>query len=121
MDSLFLIDLSASQVERARVYVLPSIYDVCPTVVLEAMASGKPVIVTSLGGQKELVVDGKNGIIVTPADAESLSKAILSLLSDEGLALKMGKEGRRMVEEKFAWGKVSEKIIQLYQNVLSSQ
>ena len=116
-----MIDLSASQVESARVYVLPSIYDVCPTVVLEALASGKPVIVTSVEGQKELVVDCRNRIIVTPADAESLSKDMLTLLSDEGLALKMGKEGRRMVEEKFAWGKVSEKIIQLCQNVLSSQ
>jgi len=100
-------------------YVLPSIYDVCPTSVLEAMASEKPVIVTSLGGQKELVINGTNGIIVPSANAESLSKAILTLLSCESLALRMGKEGRQIVDEKFAWSRVGEKIVQVYGNTVT--
>jgi len=112
-------NLIPSYHKLSYMYVLPSIYDVCPTSVLEAMASGKPVIVTSFGGQKELVADGKNGMIVPPTDAKSLSKAMLTLLSSEDLALRMGKEGRKMVEEKFAWSKVSEKILQVYKDILS--
>jgi len=113
-------DFLSSYHKLSYMYVLPSLYDVCPTVVLEAMASGKPVIVTSLGGQKELVVNGQNGIIVPPADIESLSQAILTLLSSEELASEMGKKGRRMVEEKFAWSKISNKILQVYKSVLAS-
>lgn len=114
-------DLIPSFHRLSYMYVLPSIYDVCPTSILEAMASEKPVVVTSLGGQKELVIDNVNGIVVPSANAESLSKAILTLLSSERMALKMGKEGRKMVEEKFAWDKVGEKIVQVYKNVLSFQ
>lgn len=101
-------------------YVLPSIYDVCPTSVLEAMASEKPVVVTSFGGQKELVVDGVNGIMVPPANAEALSQAILTLLSCEGLASKMGKAGRKLVSERFAWSRLGEKILQAYRDIVLS-
>lgn len=102
-------------------YVLPSIYDVCPTSVLEAMASGKPVIVTSQGGQRELVIDGKSGFIVQPRNTEALAKAILTLLSDEELALSMGKRSRQVVLQSFTWDKICTKVREVYANVTHSE
>lgn len=101
-------------------FVLPSLYDVCPTSVIEAMASKKPVVVTSNGGQREIVEDSVNGIVVPPANIKSLSKAILTILSSEELALKMGKEGRKIAEEKFEWNKLGERILQEYRNLVQS-
>jgi len=95
-------------------FVLPSLYDVCPTTVLEAMASRKPVIITSNGGQKELVVDNVNGIVIPPADPGELAKAILTILSSKKLAFEMGCQGRKIVEEKFEWSKIGRRMLQAY-------
>jgi glycosyltransferase involved in cell wall biosynthesis len=105
----------------SSMYVLPSIYDVCPTSVLQAMSSEKPVIVTSHGGQTELVIDGKTGLIVEPCNAEALAKAILTLLSDEELALSMGKQGRQVILKKFAWHKICKKILRVYRDVTQGE
>jgi glycosyltransferase involved in cell wall biosynthesis len=105
----------------AYVYVLPSIYDVCPTSVLQAMASEKPVIVTSRGGQTELVIDGKTGLIVEPCNAEALAKAILTLLSNEELASSMGKQGRQVILRSFTWHKICEKVLRVYRDVIKSE
>lgn len=103
----------------SHVYVLPSIYDVCPTSVLQAMASEKPVIVTSRGGQTELVIDGKTGLIVEPCNVEALAKAVLTLLSNEELASSMGKQGRQVILKRFAWKKICEEILRVYRDVQS--
>lgn len=99
-------------------YVLPSIYDVCPTSVLQAMASEKPVIVTSQGGQTELVIDGKSGLIVQPCNAEALAKTILTLLSNEDLALSMGKQGRRLILQRFTWDRICTEVLRVYKDVI---
>jgi glycosyltransferase involved in cell wall biosynthesis len=111
-------DLIPSFYSLSYMYVLPSLYDVCPTTVLEAMASKKPVVVTSNGGQRELVVDNVNGIVVPPANVESLCKAILTLLSFQELALKMGIEGKKIAEEKFQWSTLGDKILKEYRNLV---
>jgi glycosyltransferase involved in cell wall biosynthesis len=70
-------------------------------VLLEAMAAGKPVISTRLGGPAELVRDGENGIAVPPNDPIAIANAIISLLRDEPRRTAMGLRGRALVEEAF--------------------
>lgn len=84
------------------IFVLPSTEpDPFPTVVLEAMAAGKPVIATAHGGPIEMVVDGETGLLVLPGSAEALADAMLQLLATPELAIRMGKAGRERAQRCF--------------------
>lgn len=103
------------------VLLLPTLYEGMPTVVLEAMSYGKPVIVTDVGATRELV-DSRNGYMIPKNDAESLVEAIISfheLSDDERRAL--GKTSRRKVEERFVWEAVAEEYLQLFKSVEESK
>ncbi len=78
------------------VFVFPSLNEGMGKVLVEAMAMGKPVIATRVGGIVDLVTHGKNGLLVPPADAGALAEAIESLLSNPDGSKGMGKEGRRV-------------------------
>lgn len=80
--------------------VFPSATDTFGNVVLEAHASGIPVIVTDKGGPRENTTHGETGLIVEAANAAELSKAIILLSEDEALRKRMGEAGRRSVEER---------------------
>ena len=71
--------------------VLPSVWpDPCPTTVLEAMASGRPVVTTSVGGIIDMVTDGESGLLVPPGDERALAAAIRRVLSDGDLRSRLG-------------------------------
>ncbi len=98
--------------------VLPSINEGFSNAILEAMASGKPVIATNSGGTPEAVRDGLTGILVPPCDSQALAKAMEQLISHKELAAKMGEEGRRRVESQFLASEMIEKIESLYAALL---
>jgi glycosyltransferase involved in cell wall biosynthesis len=75
--------------------------DVFPTVILEAMASARPVVSTRLAGIPELVVHGKTGILVSPSDTSALASALEQLLRDPELRLRYGRAGRTRIEQCF--------------------
>jgi glycosyltransferase involved in cell wall biosynthesis len=78
--------------------IVPSIWpDPCPTVAMEAMATGKPVIASRIGGLPEIVADGETGILVPPGEPDELRAAIARLVDDPGLAARMGTAGRARV------------------------
>lgn len=83
------------------IFVLPSIREGQPIILLEAMAMGKPIVATDIEGVNETVVNGLTGILVPPKAPQALARAIVSLLKDSKKAQKMGQAGRRVVEEKF--------------------
>lgn len=93
---------------EARLFVLPSIVaadgqmEGIPVVLMEAMASGRPVVSTSISGIPELVDDGVNGLLVPPGDAFALARAIRTLLDDPRRAREMGTRGRQKVCAEFA-------------------
>lgn len=90
------------QYEKSDCVVVPSIiFDSFPTVNLEAMAAGKPVIVTCFGGSREAVEDGITGFIVDPRKTEELAKKILWILQNPTEALAMGARGSKRLEEHF--------------------
>lgn len=83
----------------ARVVVLPSTcHDVAPLVLLEAFASGKPVVASAVGGVPEIVRAGETGVLVPPSDAEALAEAVARLYSNPTQVAAMGKAARRYVE-----------------------
>jgi glycosyltransferase involved in cell wall biosynthesis len=87
-------------------------------VLLEAMATAKPVVATNHGGPKEICVQGETGILVPPDNAEAMSEAILSLLRDSQKARAMGIAGRHRVEQLFDRNKCIEDLEALYEKII---
>lgn len=89
--------------EGADLCVIPSVWqDALPLAVLEAMAWGKPVIATRVGGIPEMIEDGVHGLLVPPADEKALAEALRALLADPARAAQLGEAARRRVAEQFA-------------------
>ncbi len=88
-------------------------------VLLESMACRTPVVAVNSGGPKAVVKDGVNGFLIPPGDVNALSDRILRILSDEDLRDSMGGAGRRVVEEKFTWEKVAERVEKVLLSVLN--
>ncbi len=94
--------------------MLHSIYEAFGIVLLEAMASEKPVISTMVGGIPEVVQNGKSGILVPPKNATALATAIIQLLSDGKRAKEMGQYGRKLTEIEFNWEIIAKKYLEMY-------
>jgi len=86
---------------ECSVYVLPSYREGTPRSVLEALAIGRPVITTDAPGCRETVVDGENGLLVPPRDAESLYEAMLRLADDQCFRMRMAAKSRTIAEDKY--------------------
>lgn len=103
------------------VFVLPSQAEPFGLVILEAMALGKPVIGTKVGGIPEIISDQKTGILVPPGDSKALAKTIIELLTNDQKAKHMGEAGRRRVEKYFTSQAMVEKTENLYKKLLQGQ
>lgn len=107
--------------QRSMLGIVPSTWsEPCPTVAMEAMAVGKPLVASRIGGLTDLVLDGETGLLVPPGDAEALRLAIQRLLDDPALRARMGQAGQRKVVE-FQATPVVERIEQLYQRLLAPE
>lgn len=95
------LDQMAAHYRSADICVVPSLYENAPYTVLEAQASGKPVVGTSAGGSKEYIADGVTGFVVEPRNSQALADAINRLVADEPLRLKMGNAARERSINKF--------------------
>ncbi len=102
-----------------RMAVLPSLEEGLPNAVLEAMAAGKPVVATRVGGTPEAVVHGETGLLVPPGDAQALSEAILTLLNDPARAEAMGQAGRERVSKCFSLTRMVRETEQIYEELLA--
>ena len=107
-----------SHYQNADVFILPSVWDEpFGMTLIEAMAVGVPVVATQVGGVKEIVKEGKTGLLVERGDASALAEAILHLLSDEDLRKAMGQAGRQRVVELFSWERIVENLLCQYKNI----
>jgi glycosyltransferase involved in cell wall biosynthesis len=102
------------------IFVLPAIYENFPFAILEAQATGLPVISTKVGGIPEFLADNENGFLIDPGDPEQLTQRILTLLQDPKLAKEMGRQGRKLIEEKFTWRLITSQVIDLYHKLLET-
>jgi len=100
------------------VFVLPSLSEGLPNVILEAMASYKPVIATAVGGIPEAVVEGETGLLIPPGDPVAIMEAIKRLIHHNRMALRMGEAGRKRVEELFSLQREVASFDRLYQELL---
>ncbi|MDH5525836.1 MAG: glycosyltransferase family 4 protein [Nitrospirota bacterium] len=98
-------------IERASVYVLPSYREGFPVTVMEAMAMGRPVVATDVPGCRDAVEEGVTGVLVPPRDVAGLVKGMERFLMDPSLIPKMGRESRRVAEERFDVRKVNALIL----------
>ena len=89
-----------------------------PFAVLEAQSSGLPVIATRVGGIPEYVINGKNGLLIEPANPEQLAETITALLLDTDSAVKFGKFGRECCEKRLAWPLTEKEVSSTYQRAL---
>ncbi|KAF5083740.1 D-inositol-3-phosphate glycosyltransferase [anaerobic digester metagenome] len=109
--------------KNASVFVLPSITykdqsEGLGVVLLEAMASGAPVIGTDTGGIPDIIKDGINGLLVPPGDPYALADAIIRIFENPDLADRFREAGLKTVRERFSWDKISDQFIEVYQGVL---
>jgi len=94
----------------SNIFILPSLQEGFPTVVPEAMACGKPIIATNVGGIPEAITSNDLGILVNPKDPKALASAIL-----EALDKKWESEAILKHAKKYSWGNLAEQIISVYQ------
>jgi glycosyltransferase involved in cell wall biosynthesis len=100
------------------IFCQSSLWEGCPMVLLEAMAVGKPIIATNVGGVKEIVEDDNTGILVPPADPKAMGDAIVKLMNNKEKTMKMGMNGRRRAESFFNVDLMLIKYERLYQELL---
>jgi starch synthase len=119
---------------HAALFVCPSVYEPFGIINLEAMACGRPVVATAVGGIPEVVVDGETGVLVpvefsadepmTPAHSDrferDLAAAVNALMADPARRAAMGAAGRRRAVEQFAWSSIAERTMALYSSVAGS-
>lgn len=98
-------------IAESSIYVLPSYREGTPRSVLEAMAMGRPVITTDAPGCRETVRHGENGLLVPVADAAALRDAMEALGRDADMRRRMGQEGRRIAENRYEVGRVTDRLI----------
>ena len=104
-------------IAESTVFVLTSVEEGLPTVLIEVMALGKPVIATAVGGIPEVVKDGVNGILIPPKSPEHVAEALRRLLTDSELRRRLGDAARESVKD-YTWSKIAEKYEIVYQKVL---
>ncbi len=115
---------------QAQVVALPSVHRTCygrdvavsellGLAAIEAMASGTPVVASRIGGLPEVVEDGVTGFLVEPGDVEELRERLAELLRHRPLAVRMGRNARERVLERFTWDACAERCLAAYSELLA--
>ena len=112
-------DTIPTEMGCADLFVLPSIIEGMPLVLLQAMASGLPVIATSVCGNVDLVKPGDNGLLVPAKNPEALADGLATLIADRQLCQRMGQRSRE-VALTMDWSEIAESYFALYRTVLST-
>jgi glycosyltransferase involved in cell wall biosynthesis len=104
----------------ADIVAVPSVHhegyvDGLPNVALEAMAAGKPIVATRVGGLPQVVHDGENGLLVEERDAAGLAQAIATLSRNPSLRERMGQSGRALIRSSLNWNTVAERFVSVYE------
>lgn len=103
------------------VFVLASLEEGMPMTVLEALASGLPVIATKVGAVAKLVFPTETGTLVQPKDAEGLAEALISFIEDPEFRVRLGQNGRSLVCKEYSSSVMSHRYLRLYEGLLNEK
>ena len=95
-------------------FVLPSLFEGTPLTLIEAMASGLPVVTTATCGMKDVVRDGENGLLVPLRDPAAIGAAVETLLGDAALRARLGSQARRVAAARYTWERVGGAMLEAY-------
>jgi glycosyltransferase involved in cell wall biosynthesis len=98
----------------SEIVVIPSLLEATSLSASEAMATGKPVVATNIGGLPFLIKDGQNGVLVPPCDAAELARAIRALLDSPDRRKIFGENGRARIEKELDWRMIAVKVKEIY-------
>jgi glycosyltransferase involved in cell wall biosynthesis len=102
-----------------NIFAIPSVEgDTIPQVLMQALATGIPVVSTTVGSIPDVVIDGETGFVVPPRDATALADRIMKLLDDPGLRARMGVRGRSLVESTYSIDKMLDRLEAVYQKLV---
>ncbi|MTV41550.1 glycosyltransferase [Duganella radicis] len=110
-----------AELAQAAVFCLPSYDEGLPMAMLESMAAGKAVVVTPVGGIPEAIVDGVNGILVPPGDADALAAGLGRLFEDEALRRRVAEGARATIVARFGTEVVMSKMAELYRELAQAR
>jgi glycosyltransferase involved in cell wall biosynthesis len=105
---------------RCAMSAAPSLYDNFPNVCLEAMACGKPLVASAVGGIPEMVKDGETGLLVPPSDPSALAGAICRLLGDERLRARLGASARKSMLADYEPSVIARRMVELYREAAAA-
>lgn len=121
-DRVLLLGYREDQVEAMRsldVFVLPSVEaDTIPQALMQALAVGLPVVSTSFGSIPDVVKHGETGLLAVPRDSASLAEQIVVMLQDEPLRMRLGTNGRRLIEDHYSLHRMLARLETIYKRVL---
>ncbi len=106
------------KMEESDIFLLPSIDEALPVVLMEAQAIGLPVIATFVGSVDQVVLNEKSGFLVPVGDTNSMAERIGYLINNPKVCLEMGRIGRQFVEEKYDIRKLNAKLIRVYEGLI---
>ncbi len=104
---------------RAQVVVLPSLQETAPVVIAEAMAAGRPVVATAVGGVPYMITPGRTGWLVPPEDVNVLAATLQDALADPSRALKMGELARTEARQRFHPTPLAHRHVAVYREVMA--
>lgn len=103
------------------IFVIPSLHEAHPLVLMEGLGHGKPIIATTVGGIPEVINHKSNGLLVPPANASALAETLEELLSDQALKNKIGQCARETYEERFTVERMVEETEKVYHSLFRSE
>jgi len=103
--------------QAADVFAFPTENDAFPSSVIEAMACALPVVATPVGALAEIVRDRENGLVIAPGDAQGLARALHSLISDEALAARLGRNAWQTVQERYSAAQATQRYAELFERL----
>ena len=113
-------DLLVPYYRQAECFVLPSLFEPFGMTAQEAMACGTPVVASKLGGIRDVISSGENGLLADPSNAEEFAGAMSTLLLDPRLRDTVGEQGRKTITEGYSWDAIAQRHLDFYRRYLDS-
>lgn len=111
----------AKEMSMAHIFLLPSISEALPVVLMETQAIGLPIVASDVGSVAEAIVDGRSGFLVPCRDVNALVEKIEYFIEHPELWPKMGRYGRKFIEENYDIKKLNQKLLKIYQNIMKGK